>query len=65
MSGTAGQGGIDDFNTYLLMSGCLHSGQAGQMGRRGFGLSHLQGVTAPQFSQVAEPFEKPSAENIH
>ena len=32
MSGSAGQGGTVDFNTYLLRSGSRQGGQGGQMG---------------------------------
>jgi hypothetical protein len=53
-SGTGGQGGIELFNTYLLISGCLHSGIAGQIGR-GAGLGQLQGHLSPQESHCISP----------
>jgi hypothetical protein len=42
MSGKAGQGGIELLSTYLLISGCLHSPHAGQMGR-GLGFEQPHG----------------------
>jgi hypothetical protein len=52
MSGKAGHGGIELLSTYLLISGCLHSGHAGQIGR-GLGFGQLQGESPPQLSHLS------------
>ena len=60
ISGHCGQGGIVDFNTYLLRSGSRHGGQGGQTGR-GFGQPHgLILSHDPHFPGIPARFSNPS-----
>jgi hypothetical protein len=58
MSGTAGHGGMELFNTYLLILGCLHSGAG--LPAEGLGAGQPHGDASPQLPHELELFSNPS-----